>query len=270
MVKKSDKSGVKETLRFPVLDIIRGFALVNMIFYHLLYNIVYIFDRNINWFVIPQTSTAYNQQVYLWQQLICCTFIVISGLSFKLSRNPLKNGIKLFVCALILNLVTYLVVPDQFIVFGIIHFFTAAVLLTYLAKPLLERLPANFGIFIAVFLFVLFKKLPSGYIGIFSIWQYRLHISLYQSPYLFFLGLPHSGFRSADYFPIFPWWFLYLAGYYFHALYQQIVSIVMKRKRKKLFFPTVVLGFMGRNSLIIYMLHQPILYGILLLVYFFN
>jgi len=277
MVKNSDKSGIinrpvgkQESMRIPGLDIIRGFAIVNMILYHLLYNIVYVFGKNVSWFVISQASTAHNQLVYVWQQLICCTFIVVSGISFKLSKNPLKNGIKLFVCAFILNLVTYVVVPEHFIVFGIIHFFTASVLLTYLTRPLLEHLPAQFGLIIAIFLFILFRNLSSGYIGFFSIWQYRLPSSLYQSPYTFFLGLPNSGFRSADYFPIFPWWFLYLAGYYFSAVYQQIASALVKKAPKVLLIPTGALSFMGRNSLIIYMIHQPILCGILLLVYFFN
>jgi len=252
--------------RLLFLDIIRGFALINMIFYHLLYDLVYIFGQQISWFSI--------RQCFVWQQMICMTFIFVSGISFKLSKNPLKNGFKLLICALILNLVTFFVIPDEFIVFGILHFLMAAIFLTILLKPLLERVPVYIGLPIAVFLFILIKNLPAGYLSFFSAWKYQLPPELYQSPLLFFAGLPQAGFKSADYFPVFPWWFLYLAGFYSMSYYQKFSSFLQEKysivdKMPYKFFDAT-LGLMGRYSLIVYMFHQPIIYGLLILVYFFG
>ena len=248
-----------------MLDIIRGFALLNMIFYHLLYDLVYIFGYRLSWFSI--------RQAFAWQQMICSTFIFVAGISFTLSKKPLKNGMILMVCAIILNLATFLVIPDEFIVFGILHFLAAAIFLTFLLRSALKLIPAQIGLPIAVFLFILFKNLPSGYLSFFSLFKFALSPSLFESSYLFFLGLPNHNFASADYFPIIPWWFLYLAGFYGMGLFSSLSKKPRHQHNTKGKLRQVLsssLGLMGRHSLLIYMLHQPIIYGLLFLVLFFS
>lgn len=252
--------------RIPSLDIIRGFALVNMIFYHFLYDLVYIFGQQVSWFSI--------RKGFVWQQMICATFIVISGISFNLSRKPQKNGFVLLFCAAILTTVTFFVIPNEWILFGILHFMAVAVFFTLLLRPLLNRIPARIGLPVALLLYIFLRNMPAGYLSFFSWWQWRLPSGLYQTPYLFFIGLPHQSFSSADYFPLFPWWFLYLAGFY-GADYYFKLSAFLKGKcsltDKKIYKAlNLTFGLMGRRSLIIYMLHQPILYGLLFLVYFFS
>ena len=251
--------------RLLFLDIIRGFALVNMVLYHLLYNLVYIFNQSISWFSISKA--------FVWQQMICYTFIIVSGISFNLSKKPVKKAFILLVCALGISFFTYMFEPNHMIWFGIIHFFAAATFLTILLKPLLTRIPVLVGFITAVLLFILLRNLPNGYLSFFSLWRLNLPTSLYESTSLFFVGLPHHGFRSSDYFPIFPWLFLYLAGFYGYGFYQKMCLVLLEKhgfgegKVYSVFDKTM--GFLGRKSLIIYMLHQPVLYGILYLIYNF-
>ena len=75
-----------------------------------------------------------------------------------------------------------------------------------------------------------------------------------------FLGFPGSDFYSDDYFPLIPWIFMYLCGYF---LSPAVVEACRKRPGKRV----EPLTFMGRRSLVVYMLHQPIVYGLLMLVY---
>ena len=72
-----------------------------------------------------------------------------------------------------------------------------------------------------------------------------------------YLGFPQKGFFSADYFSLLPWFFLFLTGFY---LYQ----LVQKNHMMEKLFSWRVPGFdvIGRHSLLIYLLHQPAVFGI--------
>jgi uncharacterized membrane protein len=245
------------------IDIIRGLALINMVIYHLLYDLAYIFGQSISWFSI--------RKCFVWQQMICFTFIIVSGCSFRLSRRPYKNGLTIMLGAMVLSAATLLVIPDELIVFGILHFLAAAILLTMLMRPVLMRIPAKIGLPLALILFVVFRNLPSGYLSIFTFAQYPLPPSLYQTSFLFWIGLPQASFASADYFPLFPWWFLYLAGFYFHDYYLRSADYLQEKYAladKKIYQAFgCSFGLLGRHSLLIYMLHQPIIYGVLTLFF---
>jgi uncharacterized membrane protein len=245
--------------RVPVLDILRGLALVNMVLYHLLYDLVYVYAVPVAWFSI--------RRCFVWQQAICYTFIIVSGISFTLAQRPVRNGLVLAVCALGLTAVTTIALPSQQILFGVLHLLAAAALLTALLQPLLGKIPPLPGFCLAAVLFVVFRSLPSGYL----LFQYRLPPGLYQSPYLFFLGLPAPGFYSADYFPLLPWYLLYLVGYYAARYVREFVEFLQKKHsftdKKTYRALDNSLGFLGRHSLIIYLLHQPLLMGVLYFIF---
>jgi uncharacterized membrane protein len=252
-MKQKKKSG-----RVPALDILRGLALVNMVLYHCLYDMVYVYGMSVAWFNI--------RRCFVWQQAICYTFIIIAGISFTLAKKPLKNGLLLAICALGLSAVTAIALPSQQILFGILHLLAAAVLLTVLLQPLYQKIPPLIGFCLAAVLFIVLRSLPNGYL----LFQYRLPTGLYQSPYLFFLGLPAPGFYSADYFPLLPWYFLYLAGF-FAAGYVRAFFVFSQKKyalteKKPYLALDHTLGLLGRHSLVIYLLHQPLLMGMLYFV----
>ena len=79
---------------------------------------------------------------------------------------------------------------------------------------------------------------------------------LYANYFTAFLGFYPEGFISADYFALLPWLFLFWAGYFAHRLIGREQMGVL---RSSVCLP---LGWLGRHSLLLYMLHQPVLYGV--------
>ena len=99
--------------------------------------------------------------------------------------------------------------------------------------------------------FVLSYSLKDGYLGI---GDHRLALpgAWYVNWFTTYLGLPQEGFFSTDYFPLIPWFFLFLAGHFLGALLQK--KGAMEYLRRGHFG---ALEWMGRHSLGIYLLHQP-------------
>lgn len=79
---------------------------------------------------------------------------------------------------------------------------------------------------------------------------------------LAYIGFPQAGFSSTDYFPLLPWIFLFATGYFLYSFLQE------KGLINRLFGKGKVSGinFLGKHSLIIYMIHQPICYVVAFLV----
>lgn len=238
--------------RLGVLDGLRGACLLSMIAYHALYDLVYILGVPIDWY--PQLPG------YLWQQSICWTFILLSGACRHFSSHPLRHGLILVGGGALVTLATLLVMSSELIQYGVLTLLGLSALLLIPLKPLLDRLPAVVGLCGALLLFGLFRGLPQGYLGFESLRLVELSRALYQWDALAVLGLPGPGFRSSDYFPLLPWFFLYLAGYFLWALVGK-----SPRVRAALTPAVPVLGFLGRHSLVIYLAHQIVLWAALVL-----
>ena len=122
-----------------------------------------------------------------------------------------------------------------------------------LGEKFLKKIPSLVGIIVSVCLFAVTLGFPKGYIGIPGVFSAALPRDLYYYDMLYPLGLPGSGFKSMDYFPLLPWLFLFLTGYFFYDL--------RSGEPPELKLP--VITAMGRHSLLIYLLHQPVIYGVL-------
>ena len=111
-------------------------------------------------------------------------------------------------------------------------------------------------------LFLLFRHVESGVLALGGLFRVRLPQALYRFRWLAPLGFPDAGFRSSDYFPMLPWVFLFLCGFELHR-------IVMPRPALRRLLRTRIplLSAVGRRTLLVYMLHQPILYGLCLLLF---
>lgn len=118
------------------INAFRGFALLNMILYHGLYDVVYIFHYPISWYS--------ERPGYLWQQSIAMSFILISGFTRHLSKKPVKDGVVIFIWGIILSLVTTIIMPDQRILFGILSCMGLAILITWLLEKKLSKAPPLF------------------------------------------------------------------------------------------------------------------------------
>ena len=65
---------------------------------------------------------------------------------------------------------------------------------------------------------------------------------------------------SSDYFSLFPWFFLFLSGYF---LYRIVFEKGIANQLKECKTGNTFFDFLGRHSLILYLLHQPFLYLLL-------
>lgn len=256
-MERKKKDGLKtETVptgRLHALDGLRGFAVVNMIFYHAIWDLVYIYGCDWAWYK--------GTGAYIWQQCICMTFIVLSGFCVLLGRHTFKRGLIVFAGGAAVTAVTLLVMPEDRVVFGILTFMGSAMLITAALKKLLVKIPPAVGLAVNLVLFILTRHIARGYLG-FPSWNAELPKALYSGYFSAFFGFPHEEFFSTDYFALFPWLFLFLCGLFLYRLAGDKLRNVKALKVKIPFF-----GFIGRHSLLIYLLHQPIIYAVLYLVF---
>lgn len=251
MMQRVDKN---KKIRYTVLDILRGLAIIAMLVYHALWDIVYMFGANIPWF---KTDAG-----FIFQQSICWTFILISGFCWSLGRHRLRRALTVLACALGITVVTALVMPENIIFHGVLSLLGTAMLVTIPLDKIFGRIPPVIGFAVSAVFFALTYNVSDGTLGFGNTAILRLPESLYANNITAFFGFPHDGFYSSDYFPILPWLFLFWAGYF---LYRFFV-----RKGLLMYLATVSfrpLEFIGRHSLEIYVAHQPIIYGILFIIF---
>ncbi len=232
--------------RDHTLDTVRGFALVSMILYHASWDLVYMFGLDWPWY--------HGFAAHVWQQSICWSFILLSGFCASLGRRQLRRGLTVFLCGALITTVTWLLMPENLVYCGVLTLLGASSMLLIPLRPLLERLPAGAGLCGSFGLFLLFRDVNSGFLGFEGLRVAPLPEGLYQNHLTALLGFPPADFFSTDYFSLLPWSFLFLTGYFLYRL-----RPVEEREGVRLPLVTA----MGRRSLPIYMLHQPVLYAVL-------
>ena len=241
--------------RLHLLDALRGFLMINMIAYHGMWNLVYLFGVKAQWY----SGTT----KYLWQQFICWSFILLSGFCWNFSRNHWKRGLLVFGGGAVVSLVTCVLMPENRILFGVLTCIGSCMILMIPLEKLLKKLPSGLGLALSFGLFFLLRNCPKGSLGFERFVICALPTSLYRNNLTAYLGFPQPGFFSTDYFSLIPWIFLFMAGYFLHRVLES------KNLNGKLFARgnVPVLNWIGRHSLIVYLLHQPILYGLGLLLF---
>jgi len=224
--------------RIEIIDALRGFAVVLMVIHHFLYNLVYFLDAP-EWLF---TNPVFDVLHYLFAGL----FIMLSGVSSRFSRGNVRRGLIVIALALAISIVTYLM--EMPIWFGVLHLLGFSMIFFGLTKKLWDFLPR--------------KVLPILFISLIIVGAFA---TAYAEPSaenavvsvcLSLFGWPQQGFVSYDYFPVLPWIFVFLLGTW-AGLY------IIERKLPKWFYEAEfpIFPAIGRKALIIYILHQPILYG---------
>ena len=232
--------------RIYFLDELRALALIGMIVYHAAYDLYAIFGLDFDFY-----STVWNAL----QKAVCCTFIIIAGISARLSKNAFKHGLVVFGCGMLMTVGTYFFMPSQVIWFGVLHFLGSSMMIYYLFRKSVKKSPALLGAVLSLSAFFCLYGLPSGSIFFGNV---EVPAGLYFSKYLAVIGLPGPGFRSADYFPLLPWFFLFLFGCFIGKYFKERkVPDFMMNKHSDL------LCKIGSNTLPIYIIHQPVTYGLL-------
>lgn len=227
------------------LDKWRGFTIISMVLFHLMYNINYYWQ--IPWY----DGTILNK---VWQLSIACSFFIISGVTsnFLDANRNIKRGIKTSLIGFVITLITYIAAPDQFILWGVLNGLGASMIITGFLQYFIDISPKWALVFLI--LFVLSYKIPRGILYGNSIFKNLYDINIY------YLGFPSSDFHSSDYFPIIPWTFLYLFGYTF-GKYLKNKNFYNK------FGKDNFLAKIGRYAMPIYLAHQIILYPLVTMIY---
>lgn len=239
--------------RYYLIDTFRGIALIFMLLYHVLWDLSHIFYKAPAWF----TPTA----DYVIQRIACCLFIIISGFSFGLGRRHFKSAMRTLAGGLIVAVATYIYMPKSAAYFGVLVFLASCTLFMIPLRFLLDRISPYITAPVSLVLFILLENLRKGYIGFL---QFRLKMPtvLYKNLLTAYFGFPPKGFSSLDYFPIFPWIFLFIFGY---AVFRMISD---KNRLFRLTSPRIPpLEWLGRHTFFIYLIHQPLILGALYLIY---
>ena len=218
-----------------------------MVLFHLCWDLVYIYGFDWKWYkTLPG---------YLWQQSICWVFIFLSGFCQSFGRKKLKRALTVFGAGLLVTAVTVLVMPEAKIVFGVLTLLgSSALICAALEKPL-NRIPPAPGFILSLALFVITRDVNKGWLGFEGLKLLALPKNWYTNLFTAFLGFPSRSFVSADYFSLIPWFFLFTAGYFLNSLLRKTKRLDCLRISGPKF-----LEWLGRNSLIIYLLHQPLIY----------
>lgn len=217
---------VSKVKRIWELDFLRGIAIIIMIRGHT------IFDLNEFYGYPIQYSEGFN---YYIGRVGAVLFILISGISCSLSRSNFKRGIKVLAIAVVLSIATHIYSPEMGIKFGILHFLGTSMLLY---SPL--RKLNKYGFFVL------------GTI-IFAA-NFFIHNIQVSFDIFFPLGIISNNFVSSDYYPLIPYLGIFLYGTGVgKTLYVNKRSIINYDLKEN------IINWLGRKSLIIYLLHQPVI-----------
>ena len=225
-----------KTKRIWEIDFLRGLLIPGMILIHIVYDVTVLY-RFVDW--------TWPDWYVLLQYNYGALFVALSGVSVTLGSRSVRRGLVVLGCGMICTAVTALMyllgMADRGIViyFGVLHCIGVCMLLWTVLRKCPVWLLAVLGLAMAV------------------LGQY-LRYQTFDFPWLLPLGFQFSGFASSDYFPLLP-----NLGYF--LLGSAVGRSLYRAKRTR--FPRVdetrlpirTLCFWGRHSLMIYLLHQPVL-----------
>ena len=245
--------------RLYLIDEYRGFVLINMIAYHAIWDLVYMFGVNWQW---------YKSDIgFYWQQWICWSFILVSGFCWKMGKHPLRRGLQVYAGGMVISAVTLIAMPGSRVMFGILTLLGSSMILMIPLDIWCKRIKPVIGAVGSFLLFAFLYPVNRGYVGFGKEWIVELPKEWYANAFTTYVGFDEAGFYSTDYFSILPWFFLFVTGYFLHGVVFQRTSKCGSEDGslvlflEKSFSPS--LGWIGRRSLLIYMLHQPVVYGVL-------
>lgn len=246
--------------RYRMLDGIRGIAFLNMIAFHTAWDLVYLYGVRWDWYQ--------SVKGYLWQQGICWTFIFLSGFCLPLGRHPVKRGVTVSLGGAVITVVTLVLMPQNRVVFGVLTLIGSCMVIVGVSDKWLKKVTPVFGLAVSILLFGVTRNVNGGWLGFEALRLVKVPASFYACRHSFakfiatYLGFPDREFYSTDYFSIIPWLFLFLSGYFlFRLLDKKGLPGILERG---VFWP---IEWIGKHSFVIYMLHQPVIYLVLELVF---
>lgn len=226
--------------RNHTLDYLRGFTIIAMVIFH--------FSFDLYNFHVVDIDIRHGVFWKYFRYTIVSSFVFIMGYSLVLTYGKELNTAKLvkrFLTLLglgfVITFATYFIFEHSWIYFGILHFMAFATLIG-----------------------VLFVRLPwvSLLLGIFILMGYNLDFLTVRPALDYLRPLLHLPDRTEDLVLFVPWLAPMFIGI-FAGHFKLIPSGTLFNGLK----PVKVLG---QHSLLIYMAHQPILFGSMLVLHFFK
>jgi uncharacterized membrane protein len=220
--------------RDSALDLMRGIAIIMMIAFHFIYDL--------NSFGFSQIPLFTHWAGIAWRCLIVFLFLSAVGISLVIAHGEgikfkkfLKRLMYLGIAALFISAGTYVMFPDGWVYFGILHL-----------------------IWLSTIIAISFINLPKTSLLIAAL---ILVGSIFDQPNLSFISYllePYLPLGSVDYYPLFPWLsFVFIGIYLGHNPYYQKIFI----------FRLNWLEVIGKHALIIYLTHQIVLFSVVSLAY---
>ena len=233
--------------RNSFLDLLKGIGVMGMIAYHALFDLILLGEK-----------FHLTNNVILWALKfgaipVASIFIFVAGVnSQKLGTEKLfvlkKSFYSLVLASIVISVVTYFTLGSAWIRFGIIHFLLLMVIINN-------------------FIFSNFKKryLLLFLLGVILFSSQTEHLAIDGNSYLSHLFSYESDLKAVDHVPLIPWISVYIAGILSAPFFQDnsyVLSFGINSLGGRL------CNLLGRNSLTIYMLHQPIIIMILYILGF--
>lgn len=232
-------------LRLEIVDLARGLALLAMFVFHFAYDL--------SFFGLIETHIPSEPGWRWFARLIAGSFLTLVGVSLVLAtRNGLNRPAFLKRLAMVagaaalVTIATYVAMPGSFIFFGILHHVALG---SVLALPFL-RLPilAVAGAAIIAFVLPVLVAHP-----------------LLDQPALAWLGFSRAPIVTADFVPVFPWFGCVLSGIVLARLALPRLAGSRLAAWRPASLPARIVAWGGRHSLLVYLVHQPVFIGALML-----
>lgn len=235
--------------RYPEIDIARGIAVVMMVIFHIAFDLSFLGIAGIPVSSLPWRAFAMATAA-LFLLLVGISLSISAGYAkTRLSRSDfilkyLKRGAGIFAIGIGISIVTWIILPGAFIVFGILHLIGLSIALS----PLYTGY--SWQNLLAGLAMILVSPVVAAMRG---------------DGWLVWLGIHPPAFYSIDYTPVFPWLGVVLIGVGLGAILYPRAARRWDHEVPTL--PSSPLRFLGRHSLAIYLVHQPIILGILFITF---
>ncbi len=220
------------------IDVIRGISILAMVTFHFAFDLMY--------FGFAKPDLIYQPDWRLFERMIAFSFLFIAGLSLSITHRPWINWKTFFrrygvtaICAVLISIVTYILFNNDMIRFGILH----AISVSGLIGLLLLKLNSLSLFLLAVLIFFLNLFIPQPLEGDYF-WQWLIYTT--ETP------------NSLDYRPIIPWINPFILGMASYQLFKK--WDLLETSNTITHNELSILCWLGRNSLVIYLIHQPILF----------
>lgn len=238
-------AAVEARHRIAGIDALRGAAICLMIVYH------FCFDLNLNW--VGVIVADFNRDTF-WlaaRALIVTSFLTLVGVSLVLaqradatSHHYWRRIAVIAGCAILVTIGSYILYPQSFIVFGVLHCIAIASLL---GQPLVPHPRVALALGVAIVLAGVSIRLP-----------------LFDQRGLNWIGMMTHKPTTEDYVPLFPWLGVAFVGI---AIGAWLADRQFRPLRPIARRAPAWLNWLGKHSLLVYMIHQPLLLAILWLVF---